>query len=472
MSIKTSVISAALLFVAQTLVALPSFGQEATEVERLRKAIEEQERRFDAQDMELGKQKQALQELRKQLQSLQGGGQNVATSPVATQAPDAEHPGFEGLNQAIEAAQTDWPGSFGVPGSDTRIKISGFAELDVMHDSDAIQTPGVFVPGAIETRGATAAEKGYNQTNFTIQSTRLSVETRTPLQNHQFTTFIAADFLSDLNTIAAELHVRQAYGELTNILFGGDLRFGQDWATFTNVDTIPNVLDAQGPNALFATRHPLARWTRKVGSELKLMLAAESTDAHLFQGATSVSRWPDGVVALLWERDSALLQGGFLARDLRASDSSGQVDAAFGWGANLAGRLHMPGKLTQDFISFSITYGDGIGGVINDGPPDAIFNPATQQLETIPTLAWFAGYQHWWNHKFFTVLSYGEVVQDNLDIQDPTAYYKTQYSSANLSWTPFEQWLYGVEVLYGTREDKDGANGSDIRSLFVTRFNF
>ncbi len=425
-----------------------------------------------AQDVVPAKSQQESQALHKQEESLQGGGQNTATSPGAAAKSELAHPGFEGLNKTIEAAHQDWPGSFGVPGGDTRIKISGFAELDIMYDTDAIETPGVFLPAAIETRDATAAQRGYSQLNYTIQSTRLSIETRTPLHNRKFTTFIAVDFLSDLTTTAPELHMRQAYGELTGILFGGDLRFGHDWATFSSVDSIPNVLDAQAPNAFFVTRHPMVRWTRDIGTGLKLQLAAEATDVHLFEGAAAISRWPDGVAALIWEHDSVLLQGSFLARDLRASDSSGQVDAAFGWGGNLSGRIHMPGNLVQDFVSFSLTFGDGIGGVMNDTPPDAVYNAETLRLETIPTLAWFASYQHWWNPTFFSVMCYGEVEQDTLDIQEPTAYRKTQYSSANLTWTPFEQWLFGIEVLYGTREDKDGARGSDIRTLLVTRFNF
>jgi hypothetical protein len=126
----------------------------------------------------------------------------------------------------------------------------------------------------------------------------------------------------------------------------------------------------------------------------------------------------------------------------------------------------------QDFVSFSLTYGDGIGGVLNDTPPDAVYDPERGRLVSIPTLGWFAGYQHWWDPRFYSVVSYGSVEQDTLSFQGPTAYSKTQYASVNLSWTPVDQWLFGIEVLYGTREDNDGAKGSNYRGLLVTRFNF
>ena len=132
----------------------------------------------------------------------------------------------------------------------------------------------------------------------------------------------------------------------------------------------------------------------------------------------------------------------------------------------------MPGSLKQDYATFSLTYGEGIGGVLNDVPPDASYDPEDDDLEPIPTLAWFASYTHWWDPKFFTVISYGEVRQDNLDFQAPTAYKTTQYATANLTWTPSSQWMFGIEAAYGTREDMDGEQGSVLRTLFISRFMF
>jgi len=472
--------AAALLLGAQAWTAAPALAQEVGEAGHLLKIIEEQQRRLDAQDAALEEQKQALEALRREVESLQGRAPpstsaHAATTPATPVTPgpsEPGHPGFEDLVDAMEAAQNEWPGSFGVPGGKTRFQISGFAELDVMHDTGRIQTPGAFVPAFIVTPNTPGARPHYDQTNFSVQSTRLALETRTALGARQITTFVGVDLLSDLTTTAPQFHLRQAYGEVSDALFGGTLRFGHDWATYTNVDSIPNMLDAQAPNAVFVTRHPQVRWTKGVGQGLKLMLAAEATDVHLFEGATSASRWPDGVVSLVRESEASLLQGSLLVRDLRASDSDGGVASTTGWGANLTGRLHFPGAWRQDFVSFSLTYGDGIGGVMNDTPPDASYDPTTGRLVALPTWAWYAGYQHWWNPKFYSVVIYGRLEQDTQAFQAPGAYRRTEYSSANLTWMPSDQWLLGIEALYGTREDKDGATGSNFRGLFVTRFSF
>ncbi|MFC6980131.1 DcaP family trimeric outer membrane transporter [Microbulbifer taiwanensis] len=388
-------------------------------------------------------------------------------------AEDTEpHVSYPGLAEAIADADTDWPGSIPLLGSHTRIRISGFAELNAIHDTDAIGTPGEFVTSAIVTRDATAAEGANGETNFSVQPSRLAFETRTPWHNRRIRTFISMDAFGSSSSASPDLRLRHAYGEASNILFGGNLLIGQDWSTYTNLLSVPNTLDFEGPNAVFRTRHPLLRWTRMLCPEVTLKLAAEAPDERVFEDADSVSRWPDVAVVLNSQSEHFNLQGSILARDLRASGDPDSTVSDFGWAASFAGRVHMRGNLKQDFATFSVTGGDGFGGVLNDGPPDAIYDVENNELEAIETLAWLVGYQHWWSPRLYSVVSYGNVWQDNLDIQLPDAFRETQYSSANLVWTPFPQWLLGIEFLYGTREDKDGDTGTDFRTQISSRFSF
>jgi len=475
-----SPIAIGLILVAQGIL-LSAFAQETNDTQRLLKVIEEQQRRLDAQEAQLSEQKKALQDLRKQVeQALQGAGQMATTPPIATNPPAVatgetakpSYPGLETAKMAVPAPQQEWPGSFGVEALKTRFKIGGFVELDAIYDTDAIQTPSAFVTKAIVTRDATASQGASGQANWSVQATRVELESRTQLDDHQIKTFTAVDFFNDFGSTTPELRLRQAYGEINHILLGGDLLFGQDWSTYANLYAIPNVLDFQGVNSLLGARHPMVRWTKPLGEGWIVKLAAEAPDVRQFENASSASTWPDGVVALNWAKDTYNLQGSFLARDLRASGDNGPVVSTFGWATSLAGRIYMPGALKQDFATFQLCYGEGFGGVLNDTPADATYNPANNDFEAIPTLAWYLGYQHWWNPKFYSVISYGEIREDNTSFQSATAYKKTQYASANLTWVPFEQWLFGFEVLYGTREDNDGADGHDVRTQFTTRFNF
>jgi len=446
------------LAVALMGVASPSSGEEASDLQR-----------------QIMEQKKELQELRKEVEALQGQKGMPAPTETTGEASAPSKTTQKSFQTAGAADKEEWPGFYRVPGTNTRFKLSGFAEADFIYDTDAVRTPGAFVTSAIVTRNATDAEGANGRTNFSVQATRLSLETRTPIPDERkVTTFIAFDFFNDFSSTTPEARLRQAYAEVNNFMhWGGDLLLGQDWSTFTDLYAVPNTLDFQGPNATFGVRHPMVRWTMPLGSGYKLKLAAEAPDLRNYEGgADSVSRWPDGVVAFSREKAPYYLMGSFLARDLRASSGTGSTASEFGWGASIQGRIIMPEVIKDDFFQFSVTYGKGIGGVMNDGPPDAVYNPATNKLELIPTLGWFAAYQHSWSQHFYSLATYGYLEQDNRNIQAPEAYKKTQYSGIDLVWTPDPRLLLGIEVLYGTREDKDGATGHNTRTLVTSRFNF
>ena len=505
---------AATLLVSQGMMASPSLAQQASETERLLKIIEAQQRRLDAQEAHLAEQQKALQALRREVAAMQRRAETAAAPRTASSRPPAApagtaaaipepaevakaartaapaSPGFEGLDKAVSAAREEWPGSFSVLGSDTRFKISGFTELDVIHDTNNVATPTALVTQAIQTRGP---GKNDGQTSFSVQATRLALETRTPLAGstpdnpRRVTTYFSADFFNNLTSNSPDLRLREAYGEVSDLLHsGGDLLLGQTWSAYTNLYAIPSTLEFWGPPSIFGARNPAVRWTMPVADGLKLKLAAEAGDLRNFEtddfdridssdptiDVKSRQGWPDGVIALQWERDALHLTGGFVARDLRARVDDSRIESAFGWATTLGGRIGMPDILKDDFLQFQVTYGEGIGSLFNDFPPDAVYDVARNELEPLKTLGVLFGYQHWWSPTFYSVGSYGWLKQDNEDVQLPTAYKETMYGGLNLVWTPDPRWLLGAEVVYGSREDKDGESGSDVRTVITGRFNF
>jgi len=465
------------------------------DLQRMLSIIDQQQKRLEAQDAQLAEQQKMLQELRREVEMLQDrGGLPAEAPPPAIAAGTEAASQAQGKGKAVQAVGAahpeEWPGFIPVKGTDTQFKISGFVELDVIHDSNDVATPTAFVTQAIRTRGK---GKGDGQTSFSVQASRLSLETRTPLKGstpdgpRRVTTFIAADFFNDISSATPDFRLREAFGEVTDFLHsGGDLLLGQTWSTYTNLYSIPSTLEFWAPPSIFGARSPMVRWTMPVGEGLKLKFAAEAANLRNFElddynqidssdPAISVenrSQWPDGVVALEWERESVHLTGGFIARDLRARTDGGHIESAFGWGATLEGRINMPEIVKDDFLQFQLTYGEGIGSLFNDFPPDAVYDVAADDLKPLETLGLLFGYQHWWSTRFYSLASYGWLKQDNKGIQLPTAYKKTEYSSLNLVWTPDPRWLLGAEVVYGSREDNDGKSGSNVRTLMTSRFNF
>jgi hypothetical protein len=214
------------------------------------------------------------------------------------------------------------------------------------------------------------------------------------------------------------------------------------------------------------------RWSRGVAEALKLMVAAETPDNHIIQGADSLTAWPEGVLSMVWDQAPFHLMGSFVARDLRASFNNGPTETAFGWGGSVSGKVGIPFLAEKDFLTFSVTYGEGIGSNFNDAPPDAVFDSAGANLDAIPVFGWFVGYQHWWGRQFSSTFVYGALDAENRPAQPPDSFDKTQYAGANLVWMPTERWLFGVEGLWGKREDKDGAEGTVFRTQFTGRFIF
>jgi hypothetical protein len=142
----------------------PAQPGNADKVLELQRLIEAQQRQLDAQREQLEAQEKKLQELRQQAQGLAQGAE-PPKAPVAEKSKATLSGGVAPRRTDTQTARRDkahphddWKGSFGVEGLDTRFKIGGFVELDVIHDTDAIATPGEFVTSAIVTRDATKAE--------------------------------------------------------------------------------------------------------------------------------------------------------------------------------------------------------------------------------------------------------------------------------------------------------------------------
>ena len=101
-----------------------------------------------------------------------------------------------------------------------------------------------------------------------------------------------------------------------------------------------------------------------------------------------------------------------------------------------------------------------------------MFNDGTSQLETIGIFSSYGGIQHFWSERFRSNLVYGFVNADNPGIASADALDNTQYVAADLIWTPFKSTTFGFEYLWGRRQNKDGASGTDNRFFFSSAYDF
>ena len=87
---------------------------------------------------------------------------------------------------------------------------------------------------------------------------------------------------------------------------------------------------------------PQIRWTREIAAGIKLMVAAETANNHIIEGADSLTGLPDGVIAMTWDSNAFNLMASILVTDLRASFNNGPVESAVGYGGSLSGKIKLP----------------------------------------------------------------------------------------------------------------------------------
>jgi hypothetical protein len=235
-------------------------------------------------------------------------------------------------------------------------------------------------------------------------------------------------------------------------------------------------MDFAGPTGYFARRQPLIRFSKLFHHKVMFNLAAETPENAVYIDADNHTRWPDLVGALSWD-----IKGDYLShvrvvglvRDLQATDTAtGARDGSVGWAVGVSGKVDLPFLHDRDNFRFGIQYGDGYGGQLKSGPADAVFNPSSGLLETIGVFSTYGGIQHWWADKWRSNVVGGYVNARNPGFLDPERLENTAYFATNLVWSPLEPTTFGIEYLYGRRENVDGNSGTSNRYLFSSKFDF
>ena len=92
--------------------------------------------------------------------------------------------------------------------------------------------------------------------------------------------------------------------------------------------------------------------------------------------------------------------------------------------------------------------------------------------EAVPLLGLTAYFDHYWDDFWSSSIGWSQTSVDNTSFQTPDAYASGQYASANLLYTPDKRIMMGGELLWGQREDNNGAHGEDFRIQFSVKYNF
>jgi hypothetical protein len=281
--------------------------------------------------------------------------------------------------------------------------------------------------------------------------------------------------------------LRHFYGEW------GPLLAGQTHSLFMDIDVFPNTIDYWGPSGMVFYRNVQIRYTpwRTDSSEFAIAIERPGNDidpgnVRLVEGFEDAEiqndeELPDFTARWRTSGDWGHFQVGGILRKVgfeyrQSPGEKWSSSSETGWGVNLASVINV---LERDALRLQLVYGEGIASYMNDGgmdlAPQAKYSGDTLvdvSAETVPLTGVVAYYDHWWSERWSSSIGYSFTEVDNTNFQDPGAFHKGQYASTNLLWYPGDNLMVGGELLWGERENNDGASDDDVRFQFSVKYSF
>lgn len=378
------------------------------------------------------------------------------------------------------------PGSFLVPGTNTSFRLRGFVRLAALYDFDPIGVPDAFVTNSIPI----PQEEGQN-VNFSARISRFAIESWTPTDfcDWNVHTFIEGDFFNGPGQAAGgggnPFRLRHAFFDF------GYFRFGQQNSVFMDGTNWPSLVDFQGPNSWINQRQPSARMTLPIRDGIYWATSVERPFSDITTNGlgTNVQDVPDVATHLRFESYVGHLQAATVLRGIGYQETAGDTTRQMGVGVSGSAVFHpwailmgtnpvtdpCPSGLTRSRILLMTAWGPGVGRYVNDLAGqgfDGQVDPITGDFDLVESFGWNASYEHWFNEHWLTNYTIGNVNVDNNADQPAGTYDNTTYVAASLWWIPVTRMSFGMEYMWGEREnlDQQSADAQRLHGLF--QYNF
>ncbi len=359
-----------------------------------------------------------------------------------------------------------FPGYFRLFGTNTLLRIGGYAKTDFIYDLKPAGSADSFIPATIPI----PAPASINNSTMSVRATRLNLDFLVPTKSgDSYRFYLEMDFFG---TNATAPNLRHAYGQAKNFLVG------QTFSNFMDPDAGADTLDYQGPNGMVSVRNPQFRYSLLVAEKTTFSVSVEKpTSDVLFTtpefNAEPNSPSPDGTLRLRREFEQGHVQLSALLRSVAAFLPDGRHESVFGWGFNFAGAQRVWGK---DTAVYQVAYGNGIERYINDtsglGIDAAVSSLQNPHIQALPVVATYGSLQHFWSERIRSSAFYSFVQVQNTEAQIGGVYHQGNYTGGNLIWNPFGSLLVGGEFLYGWRDNKDGSTGNAPRFQITAKYDF
>lgn len=370
----------------------------------------------------------------------------------------------------------------------TRLRYGGYIQLDAIASRYAEGSPppimdDLFVPALIPVEGPDGSGNSTSRTNLHAKTSRFFFDTATETGAGRLSSHVELDFLLGAqgdervsNSFAARIRHAFLAWEYAP---GKSIMAGQNWSTFYNVASLPDLLDFVGPAGTAFGRQPQVRWT---SGGLQLAVENAITRVRLNDNSTRlddnelmpdlVARYNGTQGGLDWSLAGVVRQ---LAYDARSAGGAlADEDTAYGYGLSLSGVW----QLGADDLRFMVSYGDAMGRYLGlNAFDDAYVGSASNGgIETFNQWGAYAAYRHHWTPSWRSTLSLSAMGADNPSATDflPAEALAKSYHSfhANLFYAAAPGLLLGGEVMVAGRELQDGRDGDMMRLQMAVKYVF
>lgn len=457
----------------------------------------------------------AAREARAAADQAQGIQQNLARAalpaaggtPTEREVPGLAPPEPMGDQTATgDALRSDLPGiAFRVPGTETQVRLYGFAKVTAWSDANGRNQTDAPLPGGIPLTGSANDQQG-GDFGMTARFSRFGVDTRTLTGWGTLETRLEGDFGGGAATSSnAVFRLRQAWAEL------GDERLrvlvGQANSLW-NEGLYETLIDATNLNQSFIRQAQL-RVTARLAEGLTGQLSIEAPETQYtaaaggFTPGTSLNggaspafnAMPDVLARLNYRKDGLELGLRGMLRQMQvrpagtAAAMPGSNASVSATGIGVAGHVRFPMRWLSpafgaDELLGMAYVGEGMGRYFagSTNGQDALSNIGMAgvkgSVSLDPVQAWgvTAGYRRIWTPQIRSNLSYSYARQDFADYAQGFApgsaaatslNREVQQVFANIIWSPFGQlrngvfgsgWLdVGLEYVF-TRRDLQGGS--------------
>ena len=408
----------------------------------------------------------------------------MAAGPVLADEVSDLKAQIEALSQKVQQIETqkaqpavipanvvtggDFPGSYKMPGSNTSIKVGGYAKLDIIYSAANKRADSSGIQGAPAETTGTESNNGHWR--FHALQTRFNIDSRTKSEDMGTVRgFVELDFYNSAGgnqVVSNSVNPRLRHGFVSI----GNFLAGQTWTTFMGLNSLVDTIDFNGPTGAAFLRQGQLRYSTKLGSN-SVAIALENPNPIYTGGGTpgglgdAADRMPD-IVASLKHSGSwggVQLSAALNYIDGEAAAGVGTDDSAMGWALGFSGRLKLKGK---DNIRFQINGGDGGGryaGVATS--PAAHYDANTNSLQLISQIGGYVALQHHWNDKWRSNIVGGGYKANNPGNGASTLIENVVTGHVNLIWNATKKTNIGIEYRYSKSTDENGETGlgSDVQ---------